>query len=81
MAPDERLWRYRISIYSVQVRDEGEFTCATPRGHSNSVRIIVRSIDTHFPIISLKICNSIWCRYSCGVHTVGSHRSTIEIDN
>jgi len=45
MAPDERLWRYRISIYSVQVRDEGEFTCATPRGHSNSVRIIVRTVE------------------------------------
>ena len=55
MAPEERLWRYRISIYSAQVRDEGEFTCATPRGHSNSIRIIVRSIS----LISVSIAGFI----------------------
>ena len=43
MTPDERNWRFRISLYHIQDKDEGEYTCATPRGHSNSITIIVKS--------------------------------------
>ncbi|KAI9565253.1 hypothetical protein GHT06_009036 [Daphnia sinensis] len=42
---EERLWRFRISIFSIQARDEGEYTCTTPRGHNNSIRIVVQTIQ------------------------------------
>ncbi|XP_046444065.1 locomotion-related protein Hikaru genki-like [Daphnia pulex] len=45
IAREERLWRFRISIFSIQARDEGEYTCTTPRGHNNSIRIVVQTIQ------------------------------------
>nr|CAH0104989.1 unnamed protein product [Daphnia galeata] len=49
LAREERLWRFRVSIFSIQARDEGEFTCTTPRGQTNSIRIVVQTIQCPLP--------------------------------
>lgn len=39
--PDEKASRYRLSIKDIQTQDSGTYTCASPRGNTNSVSIIV----------------------------------------
>jgi hypothetical protein len=39
--PDEKASRYRLSIKDIQNQDSGTYTCASPRGLTNSVSIIV----------------------------------------
>lgn len=42
MAPEERDWKYRLSIYYAKRQDSGTFTCATPRGITNSITVYVK---------------------------------------
>nr|XP_012153181.1 PREDICTED: locomotion-related protein Hikaru genki isoform X1 [Megachile rotundata] len=51
IAARERDWKYRLSIYYAKVQDSGVYTCSTPRGLSNSIR--VRVVDVQCPILSL----------------------------
>ncbi|KAJ8975746.1 hypothetical protein NQ317_015368 [Molorchus minor] len=44
IAPEERDWKYRLSIYYAKSQDSGTFTCATPRGITNSISLIVTAI-------------------------------------
>ncbi|RWS05328.1 locomotion-related protein Hikaru genki-like protein, partial [Dinothrombium tinctorium] len=39
---DERNWKFRVSIYYANELDSGEFKCITPKGHHNSIRVIVK---------------------------------------
>lgn len=41
IAAEEREWKYRLSIYYTKPQDTGVFTCATPRGLTNSLTIQV----------------------------------------
>ncbi|XP_029055571.2 locomotion-related protein Hikaru genki isoform X4 [Osmia bicornis bicornis] len=47
----ERDWKYRLSIYYAKTQDSGVYTCSTPRGLSNSIR--VRIVDVQCPVLSL----------------------------
>ena len=41
IAARERDWKYRLSIYYAKAQDSGVYTCSTPRGLSNSIRVHV----------------------------------------
>jgi len=41
IAVEERDWKYRLSIYYTKPQDSGVFTCATPRGLTNSITVHV----------------------------------------
>ncbi|XP_073975451.1 locomotion-related protein hikaru genki isoform X2 [Rhodnius prolixus] len=41
IAPEERDWKYRLSIYYTKPQDSGVFTCATPRGLTNSLNVMI----------------------------------------
>lgn len=41
IAARERDWKYRLSIYYAKIQDSGIYTCSTPRGLSNSIRVHV----------------------------------------
>jgi hypothetical protein len=41
IAAEEREWKYRLSVYYTKPQDSGVFTCATPRGLTNSVTVHV----------------------------------------
>ncbi|XP_076546206.1 locomotion-related protein hikaru genki isoform X3 [Osmia lignaria lignaria] len=47
----ERDWKYRLSIYYAKTQDSGVYTCSTPRGLSNSIR--VRIVDVQCPVLNL----------------------------
>nr|XP_015833029.1 PREDICTED: locomotion-related protein Hikaru genki isoform X2 [Tribolium castaneum] len=44
IAAEERDWKYRLSIYYVKPQDSGTFTCATPRGITNSLTLQVAAV-------------------------------------
>jgi hypothetical protein len=44
IASEERDWKYRLSIYYVKPQDSGTFTCATPRGITNSLTLQVSAV-------------------------------------
>ncbi|XP_012287414.1 locomotion-related protein Hikaru genki isoform X2 [Orussus abietinus] len=50
IAASERDWKYRLSIYYAKTQDSGVYTCTTPRGLTNSVRLHV--IDVHCPTLN-----------------------------
>ncbi|KAJ8916886.1 hypothetical protein NQ315_013354, partial [Exocentrus adspersus] len=52
IAPEERDWKYRLSVYYASPQDSGIFTCATPKGITNSVTLYVAAI--HCDQISVK---------------------------
>ncbi|XP_015125637.1 locomotion-related protein Hikaru genki-like, partial [Diachasma alloeum] len=41
IAPSEKDWKYRLSIYYVKNQDSGVYTCSTPKGLTNSIKIHV----------------------------------------
>lgn len=43
--PEEKASRYRLSIKDVQMQDSGTYTCASPRGLTNSIIIVVAGIS------------------------------------
>lgn len=53
--PEEKAFRYRLSIKDVQPQDSGTYTCASPRGLTNSIIIVVAgnsySLDKSFMMI------------------------------
>ncbi|XP_015125055.1 locomotion-related protein Hikaru genki isoform X1 [Diachasma alloeum] len=49
IAPSEKDWKYRLSIYYVKNQDSGVYTCSTPKGLTNSIKIHV--VDTHCPTL------------------------------
>nr|XP_050857993.1 locomotion-related protein Hikaru genki isoform X2 [Vespula vulgaris] len=51
IAAKERDWKYRLSIYYAKVQDSGVYTCSTPRGLANSIRVHV--VDVQCPVINL----------------------------
>ncbi|XP_076377842.1 locomotion-related protein hikaru genki isoform X1 [Megalopta genalis] len=51
IAARERDWKYRLSIYYAKAQDSGTYTCSTPRGLSNSIRVHV--VDVQCPVLSL----------------------------
>ncbi|KAK9745864.1 Sushi repeat (SCR repeat) [Popillia japonica] len=44
IASEERDWKYRLSIYYAKPQDSGTFTCATPRGITNSLTLHVAAV-------------------------------------
>ncbi|XP_076686197.1 locomotion-related protein hikaru genki isoform X2 [Andrena cerasifolii] len=50
IAARERDWKYRLSIYYAKAQDSGVYTCSTPRGLSNSIRVHV--VDVQCPVLS-----------------------------
>ncbi|XP_030766186.1 locomotion-related protein Hikaru genki [Sitophilus oryzae] len=44
IASEERDWKYRLSIYYAKSQDSGTFTCATPRGITNSITLHVIAV-------------------------------------
>ncbi|XP_072397120.1 locomotion-related protein Hikaru genki [Diabrotica undecimpunctata] len=44
IASEERDWKYRLSIYYAKPQDSGTFTCATPRGITNSITLVVAAV-------------------------------------
>ncbi|KAL1517086.1 hypothetical protein ABEB36_000895 [Hypothenemus hampei] len=44
IAPEEKSWKYRLSIYYAKAQDSGTFTCATPKGITNSITVHVVSV-------------------------------------
>ncbi|XP_046387287.1 locomotion-related protein Hikaru genki-like isoform X2 [Ischnura elegans] len=44
IAPEERDWKYRLSIYYSKPLDSGVFTCSTPRGITNSISVKVVAV-------------------------------------
>ncbi|KAG7211099.1 hypothetical protein KM043_010429 [Ampulex compressa] len=50
IAAREREWKYRLSIYYAKTQDSGVYTCSTPRGLSNSIRVHV--VDIQCPALS-----------------------------
>lgn len=50
IAARERDWKYRLSIYYAKPQDSGVYTCSTPRGLANSIR--VRVVDVHCPTLN-----------------------------
>ncbi|XP_058793093.1 locomotion-related protein Hikaru genki isoform X2 [Phymastichus coffea] len=49
IAAFERDWKYRLSIYYAKTQDSGVYTCTTPRGLTNSIKI--RVADVHCPTL------------------------------
>ncbi|CAH1391985.1 unnamed protein product [Nezara viridula] len=45
IAPEERDWKYRLSIYYTKPQDSGVFTCSTPRGLTNSLPVFVTDVQ------------------------------------
>lgn len=39
---DDSNWKYRVSIYYATSLDSGEFKCTTPKGHSNSIKVLIK---------------------------------------
>ncbi|XP_037044885.1 locomotion-related protein Hikaru genki isoform X2 [Bradysia coprophila] len=39
--PDEKATKYRLTIKDIQTQDSGTYTCASPRGLTNSINIVV----------------------------------------
>ncbi|KAJ8664696.1 hypothetical protein QAD02_006358 [Eretmocerus hayati] len=52
IAASERDWKYRLSIYYAKTQDSGVYTCTTPRGLTNSIRIHV--VDVHCSTLSIE---------------------------
>ncbi|KAK0092654.1 hypothetical protein PV326_000933 [Microctonus aethiopoides] len=50
IASSEKDWKYRLSIYYVKSQDSGVYTCSTPKGFANSIRIHV--VDVHCPTLT-----------------------------
>ncbi|XP_049961828.1 locomotion-related protein Hikaru genki-like [Schistocerca serialis cubense] len=44
IAAEEREWKYRLSIYYSKPQDTGVYTCATPRGITNSIAVHVAAV-------------------------------------
>lgn len=44
IASEERDWKYRLSIYYAKTSDSGTFTCATPRGNTNSISLKIIAV-------------------------------------
>lgn len=41
--PEEKATKYRLTIKDIQTPDSGTYTCASPRGLTNSINIVVAS--------------------------------------
>lgn len=41
--PEEKATKYRLTIKDIQIQDSGTYTCASPRGLTNSIIIVVAS--------------------------------------
>ncbi|KAJ6640580.1 Locomotion-related protein Hikaru genki [Pseudolycoriella hygida] len=39
--PEEKATKYRLTIKDIQIQDSGTYTCASPRGLTNSINIVV----------------------------------------
>ena len=52
MDDNDRDWHYRLSLYYVKKEDSNEFTCKTPRGQVNSVRVVVTGKHFFFNFIN-----------------------------
>lgn len=50
IAARERDWKYRLSIYYAKPQDSGVYTCTTPKGLTNSIR--VRVIDVQCSVLT-----------------------------
>lgn len=51
IASEEKNWKYRLSVYYAKPQDSGTFTCATPRGITNSISLQV--VAVHCEAISV----------------------------
>lgn len=55
IASEERDWKYRLSIYYAKPQDSGTFTCATPKGITNSLTLHVAGIKLIYVLSKLLI--------------------------
>ena len=46
--PEEKASRYRLTIKDIQNQDSGTYTCASPRGLTNSIVIVVAGKFEYF---------------------------------
>jgi hypothetical protein len=46
--PEEKASRYRLTIKDIQNPDTGTYTCASPRGLTNSIAIVVAGKLSYF---------------------------------
>lgn len=52
--PDEKATKYRLTIKDIQVQDSGTYTCASPRGLTNSINIVAASKFSQAFLLFLK---------------------------
>ncbi|XP_014487634.1 PREDICTED: locomotion-related protein Hikaru genki isoform X3 [Dinoponera quadriceps] len=52
IATRERDWKYRLSIYYAKPHNSGVYTCTTPKGLSNSIRVRV-VVDVQCPVLTV----------------------------
>ncbi|XP_022251503.1 locomotion-related protein Hikaru genki-like, partial [Limulus polyphemus] len=45
VSAEDRSWKYRLSIYYAKEEDTGEYSCITPRGEINGIRITVKDVE------------------------------------
>ncbi|XP_022242406.1 locomotion-related protein Hikaru genki-like, partial [Limulus polyphemus] len=45
LSADERSWKYRLSIYYTKEEDTGVYSCTTPRGKRNEIRVLVKDVE------------------------------------
>lgn len=69
IAASERDWKYRLSIYYAKIQDSGTYTCSTPRGLANSIRVhvvgeyIFHSRDFYPPMTPQTCPNTQWISF------------------
>jgi len=67
IATEEREWKYRLSVYYTKPQDSGVFTCATPRGLTNSITVHVAGKLSHYLMCGAWTLNTLPClqRHNC----------------
>lgn len=65
--PEEKATKYRLTIKDIQIQDSGTYTCASPRGLTNSINIVVASKLAYYPALFPK------CKYSFAASNCPQH--------
>ncbi|XP_019878837.2 locomotion-related protein Hikaru genki-like [Aethina tumida] len=90
IAPEERDWKYRLSIYYAKEQDSATFTCSTPRGITNSIVLhvaavhcepITAELDEHMTMRSegTKLGQKTYFQCQSGYQINGDHNITCQL--